>query len=123
MGYLVNLQTLIIIILMVFSEVDMLTLLDLGENQLCQLPNSLGYLVNLQSLNLREEMFCMYSYSQSFCPKYLIFFPEPYLSSPSFSVRYRTVHNQLIKLLFKASFSSSPNNPETGSGSRLDPQH
>jgi hypothetical protein len=55
---------------MVFSEVDMLTLLDLGENQLCQLPASLGYLVNLQTLNLREEMFCMYSFSKSFCPKH-----------------------------------------------------
>jgi hypothetical protein len=75
---------------MVFSEVDMLTLLDLGENQLCQLPASLGYLVNLQTLNLREEMFCMYSFSLSFCLKPLFFFSQSILSSLSFSLRYST---------------------------------
>jgi len=39
---------------MMFSELEMLNLLDLGENQLSLLPASLGYLVNLQTLNLRE---------------------------------------------------------------------
>jgi hypothetical protein len=38
---------------MIFSELDMLTLLDLAENQLSQLPASFGFLVNLQTLNLR----------------------------------------------------------------------
>jgi hypothetical protein len=120
LGYLVNLQTHNIIILMVFSEVDMLTLLDLGENQLCQLPASLGYLVNLQTLNLREEMSCMYNFSQSFCPKHYFSFRNLLSHRPVFLLY--SVKDQLIKLLFKASFLSSPNSPETGSGSRLEHQ-
>jgi hypothetical protein len=80
---------------MVFSEVDMLTLLDLGENQLCQLPASLGYLVNLQTLNLREEM---NSFSQSFSRN-----RTGSCHRPVFLLD--TVQNQLMKLLFKASFS------------------
>jgi hypothetical protein len=80
---------------MVFSEVDMLTLLDLGENQLCQLPASFGYLVNLQTLNLREEMFCMYSFSQSFFQNIYFSFHNLFSHRPDFLLD--TVHNHLIK--------------------------
>jgi Leucine-rich repeat (LRR) protein len=39
----------------VCSDLDLLTLLDLADNQLSQLPANIGYLVELQTLNLRHQ--------------------------------------------------------------------
>ena len=64
-------SVLVTLCFMMFSELDMLSLLDLGDNQLVQLPGSLGYLVHLQTLNLRQteqqQQFPTSHFIQTFC--------------------------------------------------------